>query len=58
MQKRALIFGCQKECMILALVINFVGVNTCHPKHITLGLFEVVDNPKKTLAKNLIELLE
>jgi hypothetical protein len=30
----------------------------CHPKHVTLGLFEVVYNPKKTLAKNLIELLE
>jgi hypothetical protein len=32
MQQRALIFGCQKECMIFVLVINFVGANTCQSK--------------------------
>jgi hypothetical protein len=43
---------------IFARVMNFLGANNWHPKHVTLGLFEVVDNHKKTLAKNLIELLE
>ncbi len=43
---------------IFALVMNFLGATNWHPKHVTLGLFEVIDNHNKTLAKTLIELLE
>jgi hypothetical protein len=36
---------------ILALVINFLG-DDWQPKHITLGLFELIDTIRQTLAKN------
>jgi hypothetical protein len=42
---------------IFPLVIKFLGVNS-QPKHVTPGLFEVVNTFGKILAKNLIELLK
>jgi len=42
---------------IFALVINFVGANW-QPKHITVGLFEVIDIRGQTLDKNLTKLLD
>jgi hypothetical protein len=42
---------------IFALVIIFLGVYW-QPKHIALGLFEPRNTSEKTLAKNLIELLD
>ncbi len=42
---------------IFALVIKFLGVDW-QPKHVTFGFFEVANIFEKTLAKNLIELLE
>ncbi len=41
---------------IFALVIKFLG-RDYQPKHITIGLFEVMDDSGPTLAKDLIELL-
>ncbi len=38
----------------LALVIKILGVDS-QPKHVTFGLFEVVNTLAKTLAKNLIK---
>jgi len=42
---------------IFALVIYFLG-DDWKPKHITFGLFELIDSIRQTLAKNLIELLD
>jgi hypothetical protein len=41
---------------IFALVINFLGKDW-QPKHITIKLFEAMDNYNQALAKDLIELL-
>jgi hypothetical protein len=41
---------------IFALVIKFLGVDW-QPKHITLGLFELIDISGQTLANNLTKLL-
>jgi hypothetical protein len=42
---------------IFALVTNFWGTNW-QEKHVTFGLFEVVDTFGKILAKNLTKLLK
>jgi hypothetical protein len=42
---------------ILVLVTNFLGIDW-QPKHVTLGLFEYANIERKTLFKNLIELLQ
>ncbi len=41
---------------IFVLVIKFLGVDW-QPKHITLGLFELIDISGQTLANNLTKLL-
>jgi hypothetical protein len=41
---------------IFALVINFLGVDW-QPKHITLGLFELIDISGQNLANKLTKLL-
>ncbi len=38
---------------VFALVINFLGFDW-KPKHVTLGLFEVVETIGQALVKNLI----
>jgi hypothetical protein len=58
LQQWASIFRCEKVLMTyLPLWLTFFGVNW-QPKHVTIGLFQVVNTYDKTLAKNLIELLE
>ncbi len=42
---------------VSALVISFLG-SDWKPKHVTLGLFEVIDITKQALARNLIDLLD
>jgi hypothetical protein len=42
---------------VFALVINFIS-NDWHPKHVTIGLFEVVKTTRQALAKSLTELLD
>jgi len=42
---------------VFVLVINFWGSNW-NPKHVTLGLFEIVATTGQTLARNLIKLLD
>jgi hypothetical protein len=42
---------------IFALVINFLGANW-QPKHIIIGLFEVINIKGQTLGKNLTKLLD
>jgi hypothetical protein len=42
---------------VFDLVINFLRSNQ-KPKHVILGLFEVVETIGQTLAKNLIKLLD
>jgi hypothetical protein len=40
-----------------ALIFNCLG-NDWQPKHVTIGLFEVIETISQALAINLIELLE
>jgi hypothetical protein len=39
---------------VFVLVTNFLGPNW-KPKHVILGLFEVVEITRQTLARNLID---
>jgi hypothetical protein len=41
---------------VFVLVINFLGFDW-KPKHVTFGLFEVVETTWQALARNLIKLL-
>ncbi len=42
---------------VFAFIINFLK-GDWQPKHVTLGLFEITNISKKTLAKNLIEIFK
>jgi hypothetical protein len=42
---------------VFVLVIIFLGSNW-KPKHVTFGLFEVIETTRQALTKNLIELLD
>ncbi len=45
-------YGCQKVPMINFLMVNW------QPKHIMIGLFEIINSYGQSLAKNLTKLLE
>jgi hypothetical protein len=42
---------------VFALMINFFS-NDLQPKHVTIGLFEVIETNGQALVRSLIELLD